>query len=218
MMDTLLYSLCSGPVATNVYLLLHPETRSAVCIDAPADCLGWVQEHLDQHHCRLTHLLLTHTHWDHTADAARIVGATGAKVYVHPADAYRLVNPMKHTIWPLPFEIEPVMVDYELADGDILELKGATFEVLHTPGHTEGGVCFVDHANRRVFAGDTLFAGSIGRADLPGGDMELLLKSIHERLLTLPGDYVVLPGHGPTTTINEERASNPFVGANTNEN
>lgn len=217
-MESLLYSLSAGPVATNVYLLVHPETGTAMCIDAPADCHDWLFAHLAKHTCTLTHLLLTHTHWDHTADAAAIVRTSGAKVFVHADDAYRLVDPMKHTIWPLPFTIDPVTVDHLIADGEILSLEGATFQVLHTPGHTEGGVCFVDHAKRRVFAGDTLFAGSIGRADLPGGDMTLLLKSIRERLLTLPDDYVVLPGHGPSTTIEDERISNPFVGATTNEN
>jgi len=218
MMDSLLYSLSAGPVATNVYLILHPESGTAVCIDAPAGCFAWVKQHLDDHACKLTELLLTHTHWDHTADAAPLVKATGAEVYVHAADLYRLTDPMNHTIWPLPFEIEPVAADHFLNDGDVLQLKGATFEVLHTPGHTEGGVCFVDHVRHKVYAGDTLFAGSIGRTDLPGGDAELLLKSIADRLFTLPGDYVVLPGHGPTTTIGEERVTNPFVGENANEN
>ena len=216
-MDYVLYTLAAGPVATNVYLLVHPDTRSAICIDAPSDCRTWVMEHLEKHDCRLTHLLLTHTHWDHTADAAPIVRDTQATVYVHPDDSYRLVDPMAHTIWPLPFQIEPVTEFETLSEGDELTLQGATFKVIHTPGHTEGGVCFIDHENRRVFAGDTLFAGSIGRADLPGGDMELLLKSIRERLLTLPGDYVVWPGHGPATTIGEEILSNPYVGVNADD-
>lgn len=217
-METELFALSAGPVATNVYLLVHKATQTAICIDAPADSHEWVRNQLAKHGCTLEHLLLTHTHWDHTADAAPIVRETLAKVSVHPDDLYRLVDPMAHTIWPLPFDIEPVQADHLLADREILSMKGATFEVLHTPGHTEGGVCFVDHANRRAFVGDTLFAGSIGRADLPGGDMELLLKTIRERLLTLPDDYEVWPGHGPATTIGDERASNPYVGVNADEN
>jgi len=217
-MQSHMYSLSAGPVATNVFLVVYPEIKSAVCIDAPADSLGWVLEILKKHDCTLHHLLLTHTHWDHTADAAPIVRATGAAVSVHPDDVYRLVDPMQHTIWPLPFEIEPVVPDHMLSDNQDLDLQGATFHVIHTPGHTEGGVCFIDHEHHRVFVGDTLFAGSIGRTDLPGGDLHTLLKSIHERLFVLSDDYVVLPGHGPTTTVGEERVSNPYVGENANEN
>jgi hydroxyacylglutathione hydrolase len=145
-------------------------------------------------------------------DCAELVRRTGARVSVHPADAYRLLDPMEHTLWPLPFTIEPLVPDRLLEDGQTIEPAGVMLSVLHTPGHTEGGLCFVDHEQRRVYAGDTLFAGSVGRTDLPGGDMDILVRSITKKLFELEDDYEVYSGHGPMTTIGRERRSNPFVG------
>ena len=133
-------------------------------------------------------------------------------MYVHQDDAYRLVDPMAHTIWPLPFDIEAVVPDQIIADGDMLTAAGIDLKVVHTPGHTEGGVCFVDEKHQRVFVGDTLFKQSIGRTDLPGGDMDQLVESIQSTLFTMPDHYVALPGHGPVTTIGDEKLRNPFVG------
>ncbi|RPI67170.1 MAG: MBL fold metallo-hydrolase [Ignavibacteriae bacterium] len=201
-----------GPVATMVYLVCNPALGEAFCIDAPPDSSALVLAAAETAGCRITHLLLTHTHWDHTADAAELVRQTGAQVYVHAHDAYRLIDPMRHTIWPLPFTIEPVIPNRYVEHGERFTVAGVELEVIHTPGHTEGGVCFVDHAHRRVFVGDTLFYGSVGRTDLPGGDMQILTTSIKERLFTLPETYSAYPGHGPVTTIGEERRANPFVG------
>ncbi len=201
-----------GPVATNAYVLSNPRTREAVVIDTPPDSAERLLLGARSRDCAITQVLLTHTHWDHTADCADIVRATGASVSVHALDAYRLIDPMRHTVWPLPFTIEPVVADRFLEGGQTLRALEINLEVLHTPGHTEGGICFVDHEHRQVFVGDTLFRGSVGRTDLPGGDMDQLIESIRTRLYALPDDYLVYPGHGPRTTIGDERRHNPFVG------
>lgn len=196
-------------------MVSNPETGTAYVVDAPFQSAATVLSEAQRLGVRITDIFLTHTHWDHTADCAELQRATGARVVVHEADRYRLVDPMNHTIWPLPFTIDPVDdVDCITNATSVVTPTGGSgsLRVLHTPGHTEGGVCFVDDATQRVFAGDTLFAGSIGRVDLPGGDEETLLRSIREVLFQLEDAYTVFPGHGPTTTIGQERRANPFVG------
>ncbi|HLP28409.1 MAG TPA: MBL fold metallo-hydrolase [Candidatus Didemnitutus sp.] len=206
-----------GPVATMCYLVCNPALAHAYVVDAPFGCTQPVLEEAERQGCTVTDILLTHTHWDHTADCSALAAATGARVVVHAADHFRLIDPMAHTIWPLPFTITPVLNAFSL-DGvhGVLELGGgqAPLRFIHTPGHTEGGICFVDDASRYVFAGDTLFQGSVGRVDLPGGDAATLLEAIRTRLFALPDDMIVFPGHGPTTTIGDERRANPYVGKN----
>jgi glyoxylase-like metal-dependent hydrolase (beta-lactamase superfamily II) len=125
---------------------------------------------------------------------------------------------MAHTIWPLPFVI-PAVHEFEAINGSSGSLsilrKTATLDWVHTPGHTEGGICLLDRPRQVAYVGDTLFAGSIGRTDLPGGDMETLCASIKQELFCLPDATAVLPGHGPTTTIGSEKLMNPFVGVHT---
>lgn len=220
----MIFSFACGPVATNCYLSVDRENRTAFVIDAPQGCLQHILKNLDAEHVSITDILLTHTHWDHIADCAPLRRATSATVWVHPHDAYRLIDPMRHTVWPLPFGIEPV-TDFRLLEFDATSEPHihvgnpedgiqSTLRALFTPGHTEGGVCYVDDKERCVFVGDTLFLGSVGRTDLPGGDMSVLIESIRNELFALPRDYVVYPGHGPMTSIARERASNPFVGDN----
>jgi glyoxylase-like metal-dependent hydrolase (beta-lactamase superfamily II) len=202
-----------GPVATNCYLVGDEASRTAFLIDAPHGAFEPVMRVLGEKSWTLTDLLLTHTHWDHTADCARLRRETGARVMVHEADLYRLTDPMAHTIWPLPFEIEAVHTAMKIGN-DVASLSvgsGAVLDVLHTPGHTEGGICFIDKRNLRAFVGDTLFNGSVGRTDLPGGDIDKLVRSIRTQLFPLPDEMVAWPGHGPETTIGHERRTNPFA-------
>ncbi len=202
-----------GPVATNCYLVGDEASRTAFLVDAPYGAFEPVMRVLGEKSWTLTDLLLTHTHWDHTADCARLQRHTGARVVVHEADLYRLTDPMAHTIWPLPFAIEPVH-DAVTIGNDVRSLSvasGLSLDVLHTPGHTEGGICFVERLAGRVFVGDTLFDGSVGRTDLPGGDMDELIHSIRTQLFLLPDELVAWPGHGPKTTIGKERRTNPFA-------
>lgn len=202
----------AGPVATIGYFIADKEARKALVIDAPWGSAEIFQQLAREHDVAIEELWLTHSHWDHTADAAALQRA-GARITVHPDDEYRLAEPMKHSIWPLPFTIEGVTADAYVHHGDVRAFGKQEFAVLHTPGHTEGGVCFVDRAGKIAFVGDTLFAGSVGRTDLPGGDMNTLLHSIHEHLLVLDDDMYIFPGHGPASTIGEERRTNPYIGA-----
>lgn len=206
-----------GPVATNCYLVGDDVSGLAFLVDAPKDSLRCVTEALTERGWKLSDILLTHTHWDHTADCLELQRTSDARVVVHVADVYRLTDPMAHTIWPLPFTI-PAVQTFETIEGlsgMLTILAGtATIAWVHTPGHTEGGICFLDTTNELAYVGDTLFAGSIGRTDLPGGNMEELCQSIKEQLFCFADTYTIFPGHGPTSTIGAERLMNPFVGLN----
>lgn len=211
-----IHALESGPVATFGYLVLNSETASATVIDAPFGCSEHFLNVASDHGCTITDILLTHSHWDHTADCEPLRRATDARVYCHKADAHRLIDPMAHTIWPLPFEIDPIQgwVPFQLnSEGKgLIATPAITCTILHTPGHTEGSVVFHHVESSVVFVGDTLFAESVGRTDLPGGDFTLLQASIVRELWPLPEETICLPGHGPQTTIGHERENNPFVG------
>lgn len=201
----------AGPVATNGYLLLDAPSARACVVDVPHGSADWFVDMAAQRSCTITDILLTHTHWDHTADVVPLVRATGARVHVHPDDAFRMRDPMPHTIWPLPFTIEGMEPDTLLHHGGVIDLGWWKADILHVPGHSEGSVCFFARDHGYVLVGDTLFAGSVGRTDLPGGDHDQLLTAITTRLMTLSDDVAVLPGHGPSTTIGHERRSNPFL-------
>jgi len=206
-----LETIAAGPVATNAYFVADLSSRRAVFIDAPMDSALWYQHRLREHGCTAQALWLTHSHWDHTADAAVLRATLGIPVLVHPLDAYRLRDPNAHTVFPLPMHLESVEIGGYLHHGDLLTLGMFQFEVRHVPGHTEGSVVFIEHRARIVFCGDTLFAGSIGRTDLPGGDYDQLIASIRRELLSLPDDFVCYPGHMEATTIGQERRSNPYL-------
>ncbi|MDT3739712.1 MAG: MBL fold metallo-hydrolase [Candidatus Kapabacteria bacterium] len=200
----------AGPVATIGYLVLDSKSKSAVIIDAPFESTAYFESVITEKELMVEAILLTHTHWDHIADCSRLAELTKAPVFVNSNDFHRLNNPMEHTIFPLPFKIEAVTEVNFVHDIDKIKVGSLEFEVLFTPGHTEGGICFVEHNEGAVFAGDTLFKESIGRVDLPGGSMPVILESINSKLMVLPDNYVVYSGHGPSTTIGWERVHNPF--------
>lgn len=201
----------SGPVATNSFLVFDKNTGEAVIIDAPLGITEYYNRMITENNLNLTGILLTHTHWDHVADCNKLSKQYNVSVFAHNDDIYRLKEPMKHTVFQLPFEIEAVENPKELNDNDTLDFGGIKFLVIHTPGHTEGGVCFLNFENKLIFTGDTIFNESIGRVDLPGGSMELLLNSIRTKIMTLPDDFVIYSGHGPSTTIGREKMFNPFL-------
>jgi len=191
-----LTSLTAGSIGTNCYILYDEATLDAVVID-PSDEAALAEARIQALGLRVRAILLTHGHFDHGGDVERIRRRTGAPVYLHPADTALpswLTHGVTHTD--------------ELSDGEELDLAGMRFRVLHTPGHTPGSVCFL--CGELLFAGDTLFAGSCGRTDLPGGSGADMMRSLR-RLAELPGDYRVLPGHGEETALERERRSNPYL-------
>ncbi len=191
-----------GPIATNVHILADERSREAIAIDTAIPSLDWIREELDARGWKLKFILTTHGHWDHTGDNARVAEHTGAQIAVHPLDAHRLTDP--NPMWA-PFEIPPSVPAVELAEGGEIRFGSVRLEVLHTPGHTEGSVCLRDPDGGRLYSGDTLFAGSFGRVDLPGGSPEQMVSSL-VRLSRLDDMLGVYPGHGPTTSIGRERS------------
>lgn len=190
-----------GPLATNVHVVADERAREAVAIDTAIPSLDWIRDELAAREWTLKLVISTHGHWDHIGDNARVAEHTGAEIACHPLDRERLTNPQP--VWA-PFEIPPSVPAVELAEGGEIRFGSIRLRVLHTPGHTEGSVCLVDDAEGRLYSGDTLFAGSFGRVDLPGGSPEAMLASL-DRLRRFDDALVVLPGHGPSTTIGRER-------------
>lgn len=193
-----------GLFDTNCFFL--PE--HGILIDAPQDTSTWLEE--SGHRVRT--LLLTHGHIDHVWDAAAIRRQHECRVGYHPDGLPMLTTPNFFKEFGFNWEIEPVPADFLIEEADSLVVEGLDFRVLLVPGHCVGSLCFFDPKSRTLFGGDVLFAGSIGRTDLPGGDHELLLQGIREKVWPLGDDVTVLPGHGPSTTIGQERKTNPFVG------
>jgi hydroxyacylglutathione hydrolase len=192
----------TGPVATNVHLLADEQTREAIAIDTAIPSLRWISDELAARDWTLKLIVSTHGHWDHIGDNAAVAEHTGADIAVHPLDRDRLLNPQP--LWA-PFEIPPSVPAVDLAEGGEIRFGSIRLTVLHTPGHTEGSVCLLDAEDGLLLSGDTLFAGSFGRVDLPGGSPQAMVESL-DRLRGLDDQLAVLPGHGPLTTIARERA------------
>jgi hydroxyacylglutathione hydrolase len=191
-----------GPISTNVYVLGDEASREALAIDTATPSVAWLTEQLQARGWSLRFVVSSHRHWDHIGDNAAVVDATGAKLAAHGLDRHGLVHPQ-----PLyaPFPIAPSVPAVDLAEGGVIRFGAIVLEVLHTPGHTEGSVTLLAREEGLLFSGDTLFAGGFGRTDLPGGSPEQLVDSL-ARLSRLPGHVAVRPGHGPSTTIERERA------------
>jgi len=185
-----------GPLQNNVYLLIDEATRLAAIID-PAIGSEDIQDRIAAEGLALRYILNTHGHFDHISGDDFFRKATGAHIAIHEADA------------PALQEQEGIEADILLRGGELLELGVTRIAVRHTPGHSPGSVCFL--VKGTLFAGDTLFAGSVGRFDFPGGDPVALLHSIRQQVLSLPDETEVLPGHGRATTVGQERATNPFL-------
>jgi len=199
-----------GPLQCNCTILGDEQTGEAIVID-PGEEIGRIQRRLTELGLQLKQILVTHGHIDHIGGALKLKRLTGAPILLNQADLPQLKMMDTQAGWlgmPTPETAPP---DQDLADGLIVGLENFPAQVLHTPGHTQGSVCLHFAPLKLLVAGDTLFAGSIGRTDLPGGNSGQIIDSIESRLLTLPDETKVLPGHGPATTIGHERRSNPFL-------
>jgi hydroxyacylglutathione hydrolase len=188
---TMLKKMAIGPYQANCYILGCNKTMQGVVID-PGDEVSRIVKEISRAGLRIGRILITHGHFDHTGGCRELRDITGAPVWIHALDAPELGFPP----------------DGHLFEGQEIDVGSLNISVIHTPGHSPGGVCF--HANGAVFTGDTLFAGSIGRTDFPGGDHKRLIKNVVKKIFPLGDHLRVYPGHGPVTTIGKERMNNPF--------
>lgn len=202
------FCLSMGPIKANTYILTDESSGKTAVIDA-GGCTPECKQALAGKDVQ--YILLTHGHFDHILGVAELKALTGAEVCIHEADAACLTDEtVSLCSWEYPGRQTAVPADRLLKDGDVIELGETKLTVLHTPGHTKGGVCFVDFENRLLFSGDTLFCLTAGRTDFPGGDdMELMSSLI--RLRNLDGDFKVYPGHNRATTLESERTRNRYM-------
>ena len=204
----ILKTLAVGPLETNCYILGDEKSKDAVVIDPGGD-FEEIELELRKLDLKVKYIILTHGHFDHTGALARLKKATGAEVLIHVSDADMLSTSWRVQPFFLESGTEACPADRTLKQGDKIKFGPYELEVLHTPGHTPGGISLV--VDKMIFVGDTLFCGSIGRTDLPGGSHEQLMHSIRGKLLSKGDEYLVYPGHGPSSTIAEEKENNPFL-------
>jgi len=199
-----------GPLQCNCSIIGDKASREAMVID-PGDDIADVLALIHKHNLQVKQIVVTHAHIDHVGGAMKLRAATGAPILLNQND-YTLLKMLDvQAAWigvPPPGNVD---IDHSVGELEKVQAGSLIAQVMQTPGHTEGSICLYFPAQKKLIAGDTLFAGSIGRTDLPGGSFEKIISSIHEKLLTLPDETIVVPGHGPLTSIGEERDSNPFL-------
>jgi hydroxyacylglutathione hydrolase len=203
----ILKTLVVGPIQSNCYILGDERTKEAAVIDPGGDA-DRILITLAKEKLRCIYIINTHGHFDHSADNKRLKEVTGAQLLIHHADAPMIMHQGTNGgMWGTHIDDSPPPDRY-LGEGDMITIGDISLNVLHTPGHSPGGISLV--TDKVVFVGDTLFAGSIGRTDFSGGDYEGLLRHVREKIFTLGDDVIVYPGHGPKTTVGRERKTNPF--------
>jgi glyoxylase-like metal-dependent hydrolase (beta-lactamase superfamily II) len=199
-----------GPLACNCSIIGDEATREAMVID-PGDDINNILAIIGKHNLQVKQIVITHAHIDHVGGAMKLRAATGAPILLNQND-YALLKMLDvQAAWVGMTSPGKVEIDRSISTGDAVSAGSHTAQILHTPGHTEGSICLYFPTEKKLIAGDTLFAGSIGRTDLPGGSMQKIMRSLHDTVLSLPDETVVVPGHGELTTIGEERESNPFL-------
>jgi len=200
--------LTVGALETNCYILGDEKTKQAVVIDPGGD-FEIIEDHLKKLKLKVQYIILTHGHIDHIGALGELKKATGAEILIHSKDSAMLYDLNQNLSIFSGDKIIPIKADKLLEEGDIIQCGGIKLEVLHTPGHTPGGISLL--TDKMIFTGDTLFCGSIGRTDFPGSSYQKLLSSIKEKLLSKDDDFIIYPGHGPSSTIGDERKNNPFL-------
>jgi hydroxyacylglutathione hydrolase len=199
-----------GPLQCNCSIIGDEQTHEAMVID-PGDQIEGILDILRQEKLSLKQIVITHAHIDHVGGAMKLKAATGAPILMNQNDYALLKMLDMQAAWIGMRPPGDVQVDEAIGQGRVLKIGEISSNVIHTPGHTEGSICVYFPAEKKLIAGDTLFAGSIGRTDLPGGSMDKIMCSLHTQVLALPDETEVVPGHGPVTTIGEEREMNPFL-------
>jgi len=199
-----------GPLQCNCSVIGDEISHEAMVID-PGDDIADVLAVIQKHKLKVKQIVITHAHIDHVGGAMKLRAATGAPILLNHND-YTLLKMLDlQADWIGMQSPGEVVIDHSLNDQDKVEAGSLIANVMHTPGHTEGSICLYFPAEQKLIAGDTLFAGSIGRTDLPGGSFEKIMRSLHDKLLSLPDETAVVPGHGPPTSIGAERETNPFL-------
>jgi hydroxyacylglutathione hydrolase len=199
-----------GPLQCNCSVIGNETTREGMVID-PGDDINDVLLLIQKHYLTIKQIVITHGHIDHVGGAMKLRSATGAPIVLNHND-YTLLKMLDlQAAWLGMATPGKVEIDHSVGDADLIEAGPLRANVIHTPGHTQGSICLHFPAENKLIAGDTLFAGSIGRTDLPGGSFDKIISSLQEKVLALPDTTVVVPGHGPLTTIGEERENNPFL-------
>ncbi len=199
-----------GPLQCNCSVIGDESTLEAMVID-PGDDIEDVLALIRKHNLQVKQIVITHAHIDHVGGAMKLRAATGAPILLNQNDHSLLKMLDLQAAWVGMASPGKVEIDQSVGQADTVRAGALAADVIHTPGHTEGSVCLYFPAEKKLIAGDTLFAGSIGRTDLPGGSFEKIINSLHEKVLALPDDTIVVPGHGELTTIGQERESNPFL-------
>ncbi|MBZ5491672.1 MAG: MBL fold metallo-hydrolase [Acidobacteriia bacterium] len=199
-----------GPLQCNCSVIGDEKTHEAMVID-PGDQIEGILEILRQEKLTLKQIVITHAHIDHVGGAMKLKAATGAPILMNQNDHALLKMLDMQAAWIGMRPPGDVHVDEAIGQGRVLKIGEISSNVIHTPGHTEGSICLYFPKEKKLIAGDTLFAGSIGRTDLPGGSMDKIMRSLHTQVMALPDETEVVPGHGPITTIGEERETNPFL-------
>jgi len=199
-----------GPLQCNCSVIGDDVSHEAIVID-PGDEIEEVVAIVRKHKLQVKQIVITHAHIDHVGGAMKLRAATGAPILLNQNDYALLKMLDEQAAWVGIASPGKVEIDQSVGQSETVKAGSIVADVMHTPGHTEGSICLYFSAEKKLIAGDTLFAGSIGRTDLPGGSMQKILRSLHDKILPMPDQTVVVPGHGPLTTIGEERESNPFL-------
>jgi hydroxyacylglutathione hydrolase len=203
--------LPAGPIQTNAYLIINKTTKEAAAVDAGPEAYDVIMEECSKHEVELKALLITHPHWDHILDVHKF-NEKGIPVFAHNDAVSWIEDPSVQSSMAMPgLVFKEASVDRILSHDEAFDLAGMHFTVRDTPGHCPGSIVFYLPDGGCCFTGDVIFDGSVGRTDLPGGDMEVLKKSIVNQIYTLPDETILYPGHGSTTLVGKEKISNPFV-------